>query len=190
MDGSRVETSPIVKGDIENGKVVTTESGSRYFLSAESVKDLRASAKTTPMKDIVTSKPRPTLRLTQLAKERDAKVALEATEQAKPRSTFSLTALFGLDKKDDETPANSAEVKQSLAPAKSVQRKASSAKAPRGVPTMDSWRQNRDKSITGIISGSASFPDGEKITTSPIAKGTIDSGEVVFTKSGSKYFLQ
>lgn len=33
-DGCRVETSPIVTGDIENGSVVTTDSGSKYFLNS------------------------------------------------------------------------------------------------------------------------------------------------------------
>lgn len=61
--------------------------------------------------------------------------------------------------------------------------------APFGVPTLSSWRKNFDGSVSGNITGSANFRDGEKITTSAISGGTISSGEVVVTASGSKYFL-
>ena len=57
--------------------------------------------------------------------------------------------------------------------------------APGGVPTISKWRQERDGSITGIISGSASFKNGDPITTSPI-RGKAVGGTVVSTKSGSK----
>jgi flagellar biosynthesis GTPase FlhF len=62
------------------------------------------------------------------------------------------------------------------------------SKAPKGVPTLSKWRQNRDGSITGLISGSGAFSDGESITTSPIVTGVAD-GSLVQTSSGSKYFL-
>jgi hypothetical protein len=61
--------------------------------------------------------------------------------------------------------------------------------APRGVPTISNWRKNRDGSITGKISGSSNFSQGETVTTSPIASGKIDGGEIVKTGSGSRYFL-
>jgi hypothetical protein len=54
---------------------------------------------------------------------------------------------------------------------------------------MVNWRKNGDGSISGFISGSPNFPEGERITTSPIASGTVKAGEVVKTGSGSKYFL-
>jgi hypothetical protein len=44
--------------------------------------------------------------------------------------------------------------------------------------------------VTGIITGSRNFPDGERVTTSKIVSGTLASGEVVRTGSGSRYFLQ
>jgi hypothetical protein len=44
--------------------------------------------------------------------------------------------------------------------------------------------------VTGIISGSSSFRDGEKVTTSRIASGRLAPGEVVRTGSGSRYYLQ
>ena len=75
------------------------------------------------------------------------------------------------------------------APIKKVPQKPVSKKAPRGVPSLVKWRKNADKSITGFISGSTSFPEGERITTSPITTGDIGSGQVVKTGSGSSYFL-
>jgi len=60
---------------------------------------------------------------------------------------------------------------------------------PPGVPKMAKWRKNRDGSVTGFISGSRNFDEGEKITTSPIVKGDIANGSLVQTGSGSKYFL-
>jgi hypothetical protein len=175
-DGQRVETSEIAAGEIASGFVVTTDSGSRYFLSSESVKSMREASqkefsKNPPSKEMDTSKPRPTIRLTQLAKERDTKRALEAVEQGKPRSTFSLAALFGFGDDDSKTDK-------------------SSSGAPQGVPSMRRWKENRDKTITGFIRGSPTFAEGEQVTTSPIARGSISAGEVVVTNSGSKYFLE
>ena len=63
-----------------------------------------------------------------------------------------------------------------------------STSAPRGVPVISRWKQTRDGSITGVISGSSSFRDGDPVTTSPIT-GKAVGGAVVTTKSGSKYFL-
>jgi hypothetical protein len=57
--------------------------------------------------------------------------------------------------------------------------------APRGIATISNWQQNRDGSITGFISGSPSFADGEKITIPPIT--TDAAGDTVFTTvTGSK----
>ena len=71
-----------------------------------------------------------------------------------------------------------------------VQRGVNSAKkAPKGVPTLAMWGENRDGSVTGSISNSPNFNDGERITTSPIVTGRIEEGQVVRTGSGSKYFL-
>ena len=60
-----------------------------------------------------------------------------------------------------------------------------SPKAPRGVPTLSKWYQNNDGSITGLISGSSSFSDGESVTTSSI-QGNPAVDTVVSTASGSK----
>lgn len=62
---------------------------------------------------------------------------------------------------------------------------------PRGVPVISNFKQNRDGSLTGLISGSTSFKEGEKVTTSKLAPGQkVQSGNVVTTVSGSKYFLK
>ena len=66
--------------------------------------------------------------------------------------------------------------------------KSSSSSAPRGVPVISKWKQARDGSITGIISGSGKFSDGDPVTTSPI-RGSAVGGTTVTTESGSKYFL-
>lgn len=62
--------------------------------------------------------------------------------------------------------------------------------APPGVSTISRWRKNADNSVTGLVSGSRGFTDGQRITTSPIQSGTFASGEVVKTGSGSRYFLE
>ena len=51
--------------------------------------------------------------------------------------------------------------------------------------TISKWKQARDGSITGVISGSNSFGDGDPVTTSPIV-GKAVGGTVVRTKSGSR----
>merc|ERR1712032_60480 len=58
-----------------------------------------------------------------------------------------------------------------------------------GVPVIKSWKQRADGGVSGRIYGSTSFADGECIETSPIAKGKIENGSVVSTKSKSRYFL-
>ena len=59
---------------------------------------------------------------------------------------------------------------------------------PRGVPVLSKWRQNNDGSITGMISGSNAYKDGESVTTSVITT-KAEGGTVVKTKSGSRYYL-
>ena len=61
--------------------------------------------------------------------------------------------------------------------------------APRGIPTISKWKFDpNDNSISGFISGSRAFKDGEPVTTSPLI-GAASSNSVVRTKTGSKYFL-
>ena len=156
--------------------------------------------------DMSGAKPGATITLTKERKEREAKAAIKAIEKAKPRSTFSL---FGLGVSDLEKksppktqPKGIAPKKRAPAPKKKApapkkkalfpKKKAPAPRAkvaPRGVPTMKRWKMNRDGSITGAISGSPNFREGERVTTSMIVNGRIESGEVVTTGSGSRYFL-
>lgn len=106
------------------------------------------------------------------ARNRRATAALNSLSQAAARATIPL---FGGNQNEVTDKQPSAEV--------SVKR------APSGVPTLSKWRKNFDGSISGNITGSRNFGQGERITTSTISSGTIASGEVVQTKSGSKYFL-
>ncbi|KAL7580387.1 hypothetical protein ACA910_004412 [Epithemia clementina (nom. ined.)] len=141
--------------------------------------------------------------------EADARVArqqaaLESLSNAVTRATISLFGLGGgggKDKNDSSSSSSSTPSFGSIqipgittplsspspSPVKAVPAKP--ATAPRGVPTLKRWRKTANGAITGIISGSSSFDDGDRITTSPIASGTIASGEVVRTGSGSRYFL-
>ena len=153
--------------------IVKTSSGSRYFLSNDaSIKQLnRQSA----MKDMASAKPGATITLTRLERERQAKVAEETLQKAKPRATISL---FGIVLGDEEP-----------MPVKTPTKEAPSRKAPRGVPTINKWKENKDGSVTGLITGSPNFSEKERITTSPIESGAIVAGSVVRTGSGSKYFL-
>ena len=86
---------------------------------------------------------------------------------------------FGEPKEETTTPQNAV----AGSPAKP-----SVSTAPRGVPTINKWKLNSDNTISGFISGSSSFKDGEPVTTSPIT-GSASSGSVVQTKSKSNYFL-
>ena len=109
--------------------------------------------------------------------KRAAAQAQKSVQKAAPGATINLFGGFG-----------GGGSKPAPAPAQVEAAKAAAATAPRGVPTISSWSQNRDGSISGFISGSPSFADGESVTTSPI-KGEASDGEVVQTGSGSKYFL-
>ena len=113
----------------------------------------------------------------------DASPALEGLA----RATISL---FGLGKSElEELPAP--KVKSPVtSSAKGGSSTVTGRRAPIGVPTVTRWRQNPDQTITGLVKGSRNFDDGSRITTSPITSGTIASGEVVKTGSGSRYFLE
>ena len=136
--------------------------------------------KITPKKPPSDSKKSPTLSIFgSLSKEDAPKVASPKKEKKSP--TLSI---FGSNvKKPVADP-----IKAKVSPVKKKPAVKAEIKPPRGVPVFSNWRKNRDGSITGLISGSKSFDEGEKVTTSPI-KGDIKSKTVVETISGSKYFL-
>merc|ERR1711865_368709 len=99
---------------------------------------------------------------------------------------------FGGRREESSTPepkANVSSKKKVSKPAATSKRVPKPVVAPKGVPTLNNWEPNRDGTITGIISGSDNFEEGERVTTSAIAKGKIMANQVVTTGSGSKYFL-
>jgi hypothetical protein len=241
--GERFETSPIAKGEVENGNVVETASGSRYFLSDMSVKQMKEKVGNSALlpKETVNAPSRPTIQLTQKVKEKDAKKAIEALEKAKSGMSISLSSLFGFGDQNssstspppkakkastpvkipsmpspvvssptfslsglfdsDNSASSTSTPKKSSPPPPSLKKPATPQKKkvvgssptvapPKGVPTIERWKKGIDNSVTGYIKGSNQFQNGERVTTSPIFKGKIQSGEVVVTASGSRYFLK
>lgn len=185
-DGDRVETTKIESGTIANGQVVKTGSGSRYFLSDTPPKINQVDRDAA--KSLLGAIPGATITLTKQQREKNAKAAETQLKAASSSQTFSLFGLGG----QSESSAPPVAPKAKPSPQKKAASASSTAsvkKAPRGVPTLNRWKKNRDGSITGLITGSSSFADGERVTTSPIASGTTASGEVVQTGSGSRYFL-
>ena len=122
------------------------------------------------------------------AEERAAAIKAKKEEQAKKAAALKAAAAERATaaKAKKEELAKNAQLKKPKAPPK---RAPPPKKAPKGVPSIARWKKNRDGSITGFISGSPNFTEGERITTSPIVKGSLNAGEVVQTGSGSKYFL-
>merc|ERR1711935_922476 len=116
--------------------------------------------------------------------------AKQAVGQAKRGASISL---FGLGKSPVKVAPQKVENKAKSGgtirskSSKSAPKMAS--KAPRGVPAISNWKQNRDGSISGRVFGSNLFDEGESVTTSAITSDAID-GSVVQTLSGSKYYLQ
>jgi hypothetical protein len=122
----------------------------------------------------------------QAAKKREAQATVI---QAKKGSTISL---FGIGQGSDELTTSpvvpikkSPTLKVKQSPSQMMQKPV----APKGMPTISGWKLNGDGTISGRITGSPNFKQGELITTSQIKNGRIESGSVVQTGSGSKYFL-
>ncbi len=223
-DGDSVTTSPI-KGTAVGGTVVSTTSGSRYYLvggnatprgqdeakgaaiaraeaaaAAAGARGRAAAEKATAAKKLADDK---------AAKDREAQAAKTAataaaktdalarqTEKAKrdkeaeakgaaltvaPSTRSPTISLFGLGGNEPKPAPVSAPPRGQQKPAKPI--------APKGVPTITGWKLDRDGCISGRISGSSNFRDGEQVTTSPIAQGRIEPGSTVKTGSGSRYFL-
>lgn len=163
-----------------------TGSGSRYFLSADV--SIKAANKNKVLQDQKAARPGATITLTRERKEMESRAA---SKESVSRPTFSIFGGGGnaAPKTQASRPSKSVPVAGASRPSKSVPPAKKLEKAPRGVPSIVSWRKNFDNSITGFISGSPNFSEGEKVTTSPITGGTISSGQVVKTGSGSRYFL-
>lgn len=111
--------------------------------------------------------------------------ALATLAKAASRATINLLGLTDFDK-EGSSPRSQVTKSPTASPTIPVPR----SKAPVGVPTLSRWRKNPDGSVTGNVSGSSNFTNGEKITTSKIVKGSFASGEIVVTGSGSRYFLK
>jgi hypothetical protein len=175
VDGDYIETSAVADGRVENGYIVETISGSRYFLSAEKATDTAKDANIfAALNDLAVAKSGATITITKAMAEEERKERqmkqediLKKLEKSKPRATFSLLDIFG--------GFFGAE------PAKSD--------APVSVPTLSRWKVNTDGTVTGVINGSEAIRDGNLVTTSPIVRGDLKKSSTVITQSGSMYFL-
>ena len=132
------------------------------------------------------------------------RAALESLSNAVQRATISLFGVVGFGDDDESSSASSVSSssrsipissgsiripKPATAP-KPVKKAAAKPMAPpKGVPVLKRWRKTPTGAVTGIISGSRNFEDGDRVTTSPITTGTIAPGQLVRTGSGSRYFL-
>ena len=102
-EGQRFETSPISKGVITNGNVVTTESGSRYFLSEKTATEMKKDINSSPAKEVADTRSDAAIQLSRQTKESTKKKAIEELNKAKPGVTLSLSALFGSESRTKET---------------------------------------------------------------------------------------
>jgi hypothetical protein len=111
-----------------------------------------------------------------------------AVKKPKLAATTKSMFSFGGTKKITKSPPTT------LKPAAAARQQKKKVVAPKkkkvvgGVPQLSKWKQNKDGSITGLISNSPSFFTGTRITTSSIPKGA-KSGSTVRTGSGSRYKL-
>jgi hypothetical protein len=165
---------------METGQVVTTQSGSRYFLSPDEVEkaansfaafqDLalaRQGSTITINKELANQRPRSVRETASFAKSR---VEGESEPADQPRPTFSLFGLFG-----------------AASPAKDMNMGGNTG--PGGVPMLTQWSTNADGTITGRVSGSPSMGEGAMVTTSPVVAGIAKQYEKVTTVTGSTYYL-
>jgi hypothetical protein len=152
-------TTSPLSSDTAFGALVQTATGSKYYLAAKGANQTKAPAPAT-----------------------ESRRSFSLFKGASPPETSSESAVrtFSLGK-----PLLS----EKAAPPPSASKPKAKKPAPRGIPKLAKWRKNRDSTITGIISGSPSYDEGDRVTTSSIVSGTIGSGEVVQTGSGSKYYL-
>lgn len=119
-----------------------------------------------------------------------AKKVEVATSPKQKQEPFSF---FG--KSGSEQASSSAEKKPSVGLSfgtiriLSSQNKSTDGASKDSIPTISNFVQNADGTVTGKVSGSSKFRNGETITTSPVKRGA-KSGEIITTASGSKYRLK
>ena len=106
-----------------------------------------------------------------------------------PKARSKTLSLFGGPGEKTSPPPAPAKKAAAAKPKPKPKAKPAPKKAPAGVPSLVNWKQNRDGGITGFISGSPAFDEGERVTTSPITAGDVGAGNTVQTGSGSRYFL-
>jgi hypothetical protein len=110
--------------------------------------------------------------------------------QSQPRILLGLIKKQAKEEKGFTTGLKgTANVSAKNTPSPSLTVKAGSNVPPKGVPMLKGWKKSGDGSISGSIYGSKAFFDGDAVTTSAIASGIIEKGNVVITTSGSKYYL-
>ena len=124
-----------------------------------------------------------------LSKQKEFQVAIEAIRQAEEAKRKSMTPKKPSTLSRGTRPVKPSAKATSFFFASPILTTVATPSAPRGVPTLIRWKKNRDGSITGLITGSNTFDEKTLVTTSVIVNGDISAGEVVQTKSGSKYFL-
>jgi hypothetical protein len=176
-DGDYIETSPIVEGEIDNYSVVSTLSGSRYFLSGDPPEDPLDTLDV--FKDErIPNRSRQTFSLSKVS-----------PPQQPPRSTFSLFDLF--DGGRDNSNSNNSNRQTYLrdGPPRPLPPPTPDKVPPQGTPSLTGCVFNADGTITGYVFGSSKISDGVLITTSPIVRGNREQFETVITASGSAYFL-
>jgi hypothetical protein len=183
-DGDYIETSTIAKGQLENGHVVETWSGSRYFLSAESADSMSTNIMNAFKSLSGSNRQSGTITInnkSQTNKEqirRNTESAMETLENSQSRMTFSLLDLFGANSEPKER-----QIPPPPPPSPEI------IGAPAGIPILSDWTVNGDGSITGYVFGSKKIGDGNLVTTSLIASGERQQFSTVATVSGSVYFL-
>lgn len=126
-----------------------------------------------------------------LSKQKELQAAIEAIRQAEEAKRKSMTprAVKPTPVSRGTRPVKPSAKATSFFFASPILTTVTTPSAPRGIPTLIRWKKNRDGSITGLITGSNAFDEKTLVTTSVIVNGDISAGEVVQTKSGSKYFL-
>ena len=223
-DGQIVTTS-MINSDVADNTVVTTESGSRYYLVESTVKEFRNQLKgvgTSSIGDSESNNRDDADSQRYNAEEKRMKAqsaAKESIEKAKPGATLRL-GTNSISENTVEKPASSGTMpiseieverlkaqfaaEQSIARAKPgatiglfktteatnpgfVDEELIKAK-PKGVPVLSKWKLNKDGTITGVLSNSIVYPDGQIVTTSMINSDVADN-TVVTTESGSRYYL-
>ena len=132
----------------------------------------------------------PQLTVQSIAKQAKPKAQPKKDEEpisvppVKGRPTISLFGLGGGTKPVSTSSTTTSSAPKAKTPP--VKKAAANVSAPRGVPTISKWKLDAsDNTISGFISGSGSFKDGEPVTTSAIV-GRAESNIVVKTKSGSR----